>query len=75
MCVSPQVPGNVQPDTPMFKAPGDYEIRTKEINNGVYGFIRHLILHTSLVCLSHGAALGLGPRVEPAALCPAAPHT
>ena len=35
MCVSPQVPGNVQPDTPMFKAPGDYEIRTKEINNGV----------------------------------------
>lgn len=29
-----RVPGNVQPPTPMFKAPGDINIRAKEINNG-----------------------------------------
>jgi hypothetical protein len=28
------VPGNVQPVSDAFKAPGDVEIRTKEINNG-----------------------------------------
>ena len=29
-----KVPGQVQPDTPSFAAPGDTEIRTKEINHG-----------------------------------------
>jgi hypothetical protein len=44
VCVCPtcryvpdRVPGNVQPDTPLFKAPGDVKIRTKEINNGASG--------------------------------------
>jgi hypothetical protein len=32
--VSGKVPGNVQPETAMFKAPGDNSIRAKEINNG-----------------------------------------
>jgi len=31
--VPDRVPGNLQPDTPSFAAPGDLEIRTKEINN------------------------------------------
>jgi hypothetical protein len=32
-----QIPGNVQPETPLFKAPGDATIRAKEINNGKRG--------------------------------------
>lgn len=32
--IAGRVPGNVQPETPLFKAPGDVKIRAKEINNG-----------------------------------------
>lgn len=60
-----RVPDNVQPESPLFKVPGDVKIRAKEINNGRLAMCSILGIWANTACVVYdslerpGGVIGL----------------